>query len=147
MEADKRTKRLFEDLLPEAKKVMERMLQTAYENGLNMQCHSCYRSPEDQDKLYAMGRTEPGKIVTNAQGGQSKHNYRLAADFHFLDKNGKILWEQKYYRKVWNLVKHELEPLGLRWAGNWKKFKESAHFEYNPKNLSWRDLRKNNPYV
>lgn len=147
LEMDKRTKKLFEDLLPEAKEAMGRMLEMAYANNINMQCHSCYRSSEDQDKLYAFGRTEPGKIVTNAKGGQSTHNYRIAADFHFVDKDGKIIWDEKLYRKVWSLVKPILEPKGLRWAGNWKKFKETAHFEYNPLDLSWRDLQKKNPYV
>jgi peptidoglycan LD-endopeptidase CwlK len=39
------------------------------------------RSFEDQDELYAQGRTKPGNIVTNARGGDSLHNYGLAADF------------------------------------------------------------------
>lgn len=147
MEMDQRTKKLLEDLIPAAKKIMHRMLEIAHANKLNMQCHSCYRSSEDQDKLYAMGRTEPGKIVTNARGGQSTHNYRIAADFHFLDKDGKIVWDEKLYKKVWSLVKAELVPQGLRWAGDWKTFKETAHFEYNPQDLKWRDLQKKNPYV
>lgn len=41
---------------------------------------STYRDNEMQNKLYAQGRTIPGKIVTNAKGGQSWHNYRLAFD-------------------------------------------------------------------
>ena len=39
------------------------------------------RTFEDQDKLYAQGRTKPGQIVTNARGGDSLHNYGLAADY------------------------------------------------------------------
>lgn len=36
---------------------------------------SCtYRSNEEQDALYAQGRTAPGKIVTKAKAGQSAHN-------------------------------------------------------------------------
>ena len=37
-----------------------------------------------QDWLYAKGRTQPGKKVTNARGGQSLHNYGLAIDFALL---------------------------------------------------------------
>jgi len=147
LEMDQRTKKLVAELIPPAQEVMNRMLEIAYANGLNMQCHSGYRSPEDQDKLYALGRSEAGKIVTNAKGGQSTHNYRLAGDFHFVDKKGDIVWDEKLYKKIWTLIKPILEPKGLRWAGNWKKFKETAHFEYNPQDLTWKDLQKKNPYA
>ena len=33
-----------------------------------------------QDHLYAQGRTAHGDIVTNAKGGQSAHNFGMAAD-------------------------------------------------------------------
>jgi peptidoglycan L-alanyl-D-glutamate endopeptidase CwlK len=38
------------------------------------------RSWTEQDALYAMGRTAPGKIVTNVKGGYSYHNYGMAVD-------------------------------------------------------------------
>jgi peptidoglycan L-alanyl-D-glutamate endopeptidase CwlK len=38
------------------------------------------RTVAEQDALYAQGRTKPGKIVTNAKGGQSAHNFGLAVD-------------------------------------------------------------------
>lgn len=49
------------------------------------------RTFAEQDKLYAQGRKEAGKIVTYARGGQSYHNYGLAVDIVFLidkDNNG-----------------------------------------------------------
>ena len=39
-----------------------------------------------QMAIWAQGRTKPGKIVTNAKGGQSAHNFGIAIDF-VLDKN------------------------------------------------------------
>lgn len=33
-----------------------------------------------QNHLYAQGRSDPGQIVTNAKGGESAHNFGLAAD-------------------------------------------------------------------
>jgi peptidoglycan L-alanyl-D-glutamate endopeptidase CwlK len=39
-----------------------------------------YRSVEEQDWLYAQGRTRPGNKVTNARGGSSAHNFGLAVD-------------------------------------------------------------------
>jgi peptidoglycan L-alanyl-D-glutamate endopeptidase CwlK len=38
------------------------------------------RTWQAQDALYAQGRTAPGKIVTNARGGYSHHNFGLAVD-------------------------------------------------------------------
>src|SRR6478609_5661733 len=58
------------------------------------------RTIKEQDDLYAQGRTKPGKVVTNARGGSSFHNYGVAFDFAILldkDKNGSfetILWDE-----------------------------------------------------
>lgn len=38
---------------------------------------------EEQDALYAQGRTTPGPIVTAASGGLSFHNYGLASDWDY----------------------------------------------------------------
>lgn len=38
------------------------------------------RSWQRQNELYAQGRTAPGRIVTKAKGGESPHQYGLAAD-------------------------------------------------------------------
>jgi len=42
------------------------------------------RTYEEQDALYAQGRTAPGPKVTNAPGGHSNHNFGLAFDMVFL---------------------------------------------------------------
>jgi len=42
------------------------------------------RTIEEQNDLYAQGRTKQGKKVTNAKGGSSFHNYGLAVDFCLL---------------------------------------------------------------
>src|SRR5215207_9435814 len=42
--------------------------------GYTYKVTSAYRSNAEQDALYAQGRTKPGSKVTNARGGQSKHN-------------------------------------------------------------------------
>ena len=38
-----------------------------------------HRSIAEQNRLYAIGRTTPGKKVTNARGGYSWHNFGLGA--------------------------------------------------------------------
>ena len=47
------------------------------------------RTFAEQDALYAIGRTRPGRIVTDAEAGESYHNYGLAIDICLLkDTNG-----------------------------------------------------------
>lgn len=48
--------------------------------GLPIRMFEGFRSKERQDQLYAQGRTGPGIIVTYAKGGESMHQYGLAAD-------------------------------------------------------------------
>jgi peptidoglycan L-alanyl-D-glutamate endopeptidase CwlK len=76
--------------------------------------------------LYAQGRTAPGKKVTNAKGGQSFHNWKVAFDFCPI-VNGKPNWNDvALYTKCGEIA----ESVGLEWAGRWKSFKELAHCQY-----------------
>jgi len=61
--------------------------------GFNLYITAGFRSPADQDALYAQGRTENGHIVTNAQGGQSIHNYGFAVDVADHQYGQDIAWE------------------------------------------------------
>lgn len=69
--------------------------------GVRLRFSHTSRTFEEQDKLYAQGRTKPGKKVTNAKGGQSIHNYHLAFDIVLLyDKDGdgkfeEVSWDTK----------------------------------------------------
>ena len=56
--------------------------------GLHVVIDSGYRSFEEQEQLYTIGRSGPNdrrQIVTKARGGQSAHNYGLAVDLHAAD--------------------------------------------------------------
>lgn len=81
------------------------------------------RTIAEQDALYAQGRTLPGKIVTNAKGGSSYHNYGLAIDLAQLD--GKVI--------NWNFPMVKLKPIAakynLTWGGDFKSIKDAPHFE------------------
>lgn len=86
-----------------------------------------FRSFKEQDELYARGRTKPGKIVTNAKGGQSKHNHGLAFDIAFKNKYGAVIWDVGLLTKAGKIGK----KLGLTWGGDWKSFRDYPHFELN----------------
>ena len=59
--------------------------------GVRLRFTQTLRTIKEQDDLYAQGRTKKGKIVTNAKGGQSIHNFGLACfsdDTKILTKEG-----------------------------------------------------------
>lgn len=96
-----------------------------------------YRSDEEQDELYAQGRTKVGNIVTNVRGGNSQHNYGIAVDFALnmdVNGNGKIdpYDDSKgYFKKIARIAK----SVGLAWGGDWKTIIDKPHI-YLPK---WGD--------
>lgn len=85
---------------------------------------STYRDNEYQDHIFAQGRTRGGNIVTNARGGQSTHNYRLAFDI-FQNIRGRE-WEVPFFEEVGRVWVN----MGGTWGGNWRTFVDRPHFEY-----------------
>jgi len=82
------------------------------------------RTKAEQDALYQLGRSKPGKVVTNAKGGQSFHNYGLAIDFVLL-VNGSVSWAVD---KNWLAVISIFESYGWESGHHWK-FKDSPHVQ------------------
>ena len=98
--------------------------------GIDLIVTSTYRDAESQDALYAQGRTTPGRIVTNARAGQSWHNYGLAFDVVPI-RAGKPVWGTTGADLVlWRQVGEIGKACGLEWAGDWKRFREIAHFQF-----------------
>ena len=90
---------------------------------------SGHRTWKEQNNLYAIGRTRPGKIVTNAKGGYSNHNFGIAMDFGVF-QDGKYLdnVNPKLASKVHKAVGKIASVYGLDWGGKWK-FVDEPHFE------------------
>lgn len=91
------------------------------------------RTIREQDELYAQGRTKPGKVVTNAKGGSSFHNYGLAVDFTLVVDN-KLNWDINADwdgDKVadWMEIVFIFKKYGWEWGGNWKSLKDYPHFQ------------------
>lgn len=98
--------------------------------GVTVEVISGLRSWAAQAALYAQGRTKPGRIVTKARPGSSWHNYGLAIDLG-LFKNGVYLDEKKPAEadKLYAEIGKLAAAHGIEWAGNWKSFTESPHFQ------------------
>lgn len=104
----------------------EALLILCKDKGIDVILTSTYRDKESQDALYAQGRTTPGKKVTNAKGGQSMHNWRVAFDLVPVI-NGKAVWNDD---NLWNRVGEIGESVGLEWGGRWSKFIDKPHLQF-----------------
>lgn len=118
--------RNIHDLHPEVQILCEKFLTACMAEDIDIIITSTYRDNESQDALYSQGRTTIGLKITNAHGGESWHNYRLAFDFVPLT-HGKPDWQNI---QLFNRCGEIGESVGLEWAGRWKSFKELAHLQY-----------------
>lgn len=118
--------RSLSDLNPKVAAMCSEFINRCKAQHIDILITSTYRDAESQNALYAQGRTALGKKVTNAKGGQSYHNWKVAFDFCPL-VNGKPNWNDvALYTKCGEIA----ESVGLEWAGRWKTFKELAHCQY-----------------
>jgi peptidoglycan L-alanyl-D-glutamate endopeptidase CwlK len=119
--------RSLDDLIFPVRMRVDKFLTFCREDQIDLLVTSTYRDIESQDALYAQGRTTAGAVVTNARGGFSFHNYRCAIDVVPL-VNGKPNWNGS--DPIWQKIGILGKEAGLEWAGEWKTFKELAHFQY-----------------
>lgn len=98
------------------------------------------RTIDEQNAIYAQGRTTPGKIVTKAKGGHSYHNYGLAIDFAIMiDKDSSGTWETLSWDttsdadhdqiKDWQEVVGVFEAAGWEWGGRFSTIKDAPHLQ------------------
>lgn len=127
--------RSLDDLHPKLRN-LAKVFQTLCEReGVPVLIYMTYRSNEEQDELYAQGRTKPGKIVTYVKGGGSDHNFilngkpaSLAFDAVPVRKteHGEVaIWNDP---RLWARIGEIGQEVGLKWGGNWKKFVDKPHF-------------------
>jgi peptidoglycan L-alanyl-D-glutamate endopeptidase CwlK len=87
-----------------------------------------HRSYARSDELFAQGRTTPGPKVTNARGGESAHNFGIAADLvldGYMDRAG---LQPDYRPASYDLLGHLCPKHGLVWGGSWQ-FKDLPHVQ------------------
>lgn len=127
--------RSFDDLTPSMKEKTLLFVAKCEEAGLSILIYCTLRSNAEQDALYAIGRTKPGSIVTNAKAGQSSHNPGKDGKARAFDAvpllHGKPQWnDTKTYLKMGQIA----ESVGLKWAGRWQgRLRETAHFSEDGK--------------
>lgn len=120
---DERSAKTIATLFPELRERAAKLVELAAKEDITIKIISGLRSYEEQDELYAQGRTKPGKVVTKAKGGQSWHNHGCAFDVGVFEGSS-YLGESPHYKTVGELG----ESIGLEWGGRWK-FKDDPHFQ------------------
>lgn len=88
------------------------------------------RDFEKQRDVYAQGRTDPGKIATNARPGYSFHQYGLAIDCCFAGADPYLENLPKSdFDLFWNSYGKFAVNHGFIWGGNFKMRKDRPHIE------------------
>lgn len=111
------------------------LIERCYARGVPIVITQGLRTIEEQNGLYAQGRSKPGIIVTNARGGYSFHNFGLAVDFALLMPDGKqVSWDMRRdgdgdKTADWMEVVQEAKALGFEWGGDWTSFKDYPHLQ------------------
>ncbi len=127
--------RKIEDLHPDLQPKARAFVAECGAEGIDVLVYCTYRSDAEQDDLYALGRTKPGKIVTKLPGGKSDHNFTIngkpaakafdAAPERLVNGRKEVIWNDP---ELWKIMGQVAERVGLKWGGNWKKFKDQPHF-------------------
>lgn len=129
-----RTKIDFDRLHPLVANRGESFIRLAHSClDLEVRLTSGYRSAKEQNALYAQGRSEPGRVVTNAKAGQSYHNYGLAVDFVIIHNN-KTDYDLNSDRNRndipdWQELGELGKALGFEWGGDWNSFPDYPHLQ------------------
>jgi peptidoglycan L-alanyl-D-glutamate endopeptidase CwlK len=136
--ANDRSEKVITTLRPDVRPYARALFFKARDKGININIISGTRTFEEQDRLYAQGRTAGGPKVTNARGGYSNHNFGIAFDIGVFSGN-RYLPESPLYKAVGALGME----LGLDWGGSWKSIVDQPHFELRPAwaaDMSERDM-------
>jgi peptidoglycan L-alanyl-D-glutamate endopeptidase CwlK len=89
------------------------------------------RTIQEQNAMYAEGRTAPGQKVTNAIGGYSWHNFGLAVDC-VPGIRGEIPWQPNFDPKHpdFTAMIKAGEAQGLVSGSTWKSIPDEPHFQH-----------------
>jgi len=158
--SEQRVKLLHPAVSQEVKELIEKA-EAGFPATMAIRIVQGLRTIQEQNDLYAQGRTKPGKIVTNAKGGSSFHNFGLAIDFAILtdtDGNGSyndLSWDIKRDNDKdgvadWLEVVRVFEAAGWSWGGKWATIKDYPHLQ-KTFGFTWQELlsrhQKDQEYV
>lgn len=123
----------FKALHPRLQALATELKDRCEEQGIKILFSECIRTKEEQDALYAQGRTTPGNTVTNAKGStySSQHQWGIAVDFYLdMDVDGDGQKTDDAFNTSTGLFERVgtiALSIGLGWGGTWKSFQDRPH--------------------
>ena len=142
---DKRTEKSIRTMLiptqRKAREFMKDIGQVGLSQGLSVRILSGTRTFDEQNELYAQGRTSPGDVVTNARAGYSNHNFGIAWDVGIFNEKSeyiddlidKKMMTSKAVDAEYKKVGAYGKTRGLFWGGEWTK-PDYPHFQMRDNN-------------
>lgn len=107
-------------LHPELVKRLTRVLDAMAAFGEPMRICQGVRTADEQAKLFAQGRTVPGKVVTNCDGVVKKSNHQAKDDgFGYAVDCCFTAGEPFGDKRPWAAFGALAVAAGLKWGGNW----------------------------
>jgi len=133
-----RNETAIQTLVPEMQPIARKHIEMSSAANVDLVITFGFRSVAQQNDIWAQGHTKPGKIVTNAKGGYSWHNFARAYDVAVVTADGKE-FDWKYdsdedhdgtsdYKEIIDIAR----KLGLGCGADFKNLFDFGHFEYHP---------------
>lgn len=115
-------------LHPRVRELCAEFERRCREAGLNVLVTETFRTVQEQDALYAQGRTKPGSIITRCKGAdyQSPHQWGVAFDFCRNVRGREYDDSDGFFRKCGAVGK----SIGLFWGGDFRSFVDKPHLEW-----------------
>lgn len=116
---------------PELADKIRTMADQLEAEGTVIRVTQALRSWNEQEALYAQGRTAPGNIVTNCRGGFSYHNFGLAVDCVPSLPGDSYTPDWNANHPTWKRMEEIGQSLALTVGANWRTFPDAPHFQEN----------------
>ncbi len=121
-------------LVPEVRDKMKKLIQVLNAKGIYVTVGTTYRSPAEQQKVYAEGKS--------GTSDRSWHKVRRAIDIYLRDpKSGRWITsteDVKANKPLYETMGHEAEKLGFKWLGfeerktsAGRSFTDPYHIQYS----------------
>ena len=105
-----------------------RLLAFAGTKGYSISLRDVYRSREEQERLYAIGRTTELDKKPVTWTLKSLHSKSIAADI-LVFENGQPVWDGDHV--IYQELGRVWAELGGEWGGTWQgKKRDSPHFQW-----------------
>jgi len=128
---DKRTQERLNKLYPDIRNRYLRVWAQMKEiHGKKLRISQGIRTHDEQNEMYARGRTSPGTVITNARAGLSFHQYGLAIDSFFSGKHPYLADDPKghfYWAEYGRIAKEH----GFVWGGHFSGLKDRPHIQFS----------------